>query len=646
MNFAHPLWLLVWIAVPILAVGAVLAGRLRKEPLGRFAAERLHGRLIRKDHPLPRWLSLSLLFAAIIALGLTMARPQGDSGVKKEKTTGRNVMVALDLSRSMRVQDVKPDRLSQAKILIYEMLETFESDRVGMVGFAGTPFLFAPLTIDHSAVRETVEQVNEEWPTVGGSDLAAAIKLSIDTLKETGQKNNALIVISDGEEHEGDLDAIIAEADRAGVTIFAIGIGTEDGGFVPNEEWPGGFQIDQKGTKVLSRLQPDVLRKLANETGGRYVIAGSTSDIPGMIESAIQGMDSFEVEAGQTRIVVEFFQWALLPAILFLGGAIIAGTRWRGIAATGAAILLVFSPQDVSADPATDARKSFADKRYGDARDGYRALAEEHDGQKKEALYRLGEGTAAYEAQDYRAARMAYSRAMLSEETGVVLEAHKGMGNTLFQLGWLGLSGSSYGEGGEAPDMKKFDELVKGQLKKMSEAEVPETGDTNEFVRFQAIILNWTDAVRHFHSASQLNPDDVLARRNSEVTMTYLKRLEELLKEEKEEAEQELQQAEQQAQGQPQPGEGEGEKDPNGEGNGGDGESDQGEGGDEEKEDGAGGDEDKDEDGEGEDGDEQAENPNESPEERARRILSENADMEKGPVSRGDREFRSPEKDW
>ncbi len=465
MNLANLSWLLVWIAIPVIAILAVLAGRFGKRPWDSFAAERLRGRLIRQDHPLPRWLALGLLLAAIGALVATMARPQGDAGVKTEKTIGRNVMIALDLSRSMRVQDVKPDRLAQAKIVIYELLETLDSDRVGLIGFAGTPFLSAPLTIDHSAVKETVEQIDEEWVSVGGSDLAAAIKLSISTLKETGQKNNALILISDGEEHEGDLDLIVKEAERAGVTIFAIGVGTEDGGFVPHPDFPGGL-VDREGNKILSRLQPDVMRKLSNATGGQYVIAGGGGDIPAMVESAIQGMDSFEMKGGQTRIVVEFFQWALLPGIVFLMASIVAGTRWRGLKRAGSAALLAFCLiQNAPADPTSDAREAFSEKRFDDARDAYHSLAEETGGGERETRFRLGEGIAAYEAQDYRAARSAFSQAMLSEDDEVAGGAHKGMGNTLFQLGWMGLSGSRYGGDGKVPDLEKFDELVRKQLR-------------------------------------------------------------------------------------------------------------------------------------------------------------------------------------
>lgn len=641
MNFEHPIWFLAWIAVPILAVVSVLVGRFGKSRWDMLAAERLRGRLIRRQHPLPRWLALGLLLAAISAMIVSMARPQGDAGVKTEMTQGRNVMIALDLSRSMRVKDVNPDRLGQAKVLVYELLETLDSDRVGLIGFAGSASLYAPLTIDYAAVRETVEQIDEEWAERGGSDISAAIKLATQTLKETGQNNNALVLISDGEELAGDLDAIIADAERSGVIIFSIGVGTEDGGFVPHPDFSDGL-VDRDGNRVLSRLQPEVMRKLATETGGRYMIAGRGADIPGMIESAIQGMDAFEMEGGQTRVVVEFYQWALLPAILFLMGAVVAGTRWRGISAkvgAAAVVMLLISATDVRGDLLTDARKAFSEERFDEARDAFRKLAEDKGNSDKAMKYRLGEGLAAYEAEDYRGARSAYSGALLSDEGEVLAGAHEGLGNTLFQLGWLGLSGSSYPEGENTPDMEMFETMVRDQLAKMAEADVPESGETNEFIRIDAIIVNWADAVRHYDSALEKNPGNLGPERNRKLALNYLIKLKEILEEEKEQAEANM----------PQEGEGEGQLQP-GEGEGGEEEAEAGEEGDEDQGDGGGGDEEE-ENGSGGEGDEeqedQGDNPNESAEDRARRILGENADVEKGPLTPGGiRRFNPTEKDW
>jgi len=406
--------------------------------------------------------------------------------------------------------------------------------------------------------------------------------------------------------------------------------------------------VDSSGNRILSRLQPDVLRKLANETGGRYVIAGRGADIPGMVRAATQGLEAFEMEGGKTRVVIEFFQWALLPAIFFLSAAIVAGTRWRGLAGAGAA-LMIFSTQHAEADLAKDARRAFSEERFDEARDAFRALADEKESGDTAARFRLGEGLAAYEAQDYRGARSAYSAALLSEEAKVAGKGHEGMGNSLFQLGWMGLSGSRYPVGEEVPDMEKFDELVREQLKRMEESELPESGETNEFIRIDSIILNWADAIRHYRSALEKNPADETPRRNEELAMGYLVRLKELLEEEKQQTEQEIAQMEQ---AQPQPGEGppqegdpsegQGEGEPQEDGKSGEGENpgDKGEDGDREPEKGDKGEEPDESDSKGE------ADPNETPEERARRILSENADLQKGPLTPGRREFRNPDKDW
>ncbi len=207
MKFAQPAWLVLLVLLPLLGVAAVFVARLRRKQWAAFVAPRLRGVLLKRGSPLPRWFALLFLLAACAAIIIALARPQGDAGTRTEKSLGRNVLIALDLSRSMRVRDVKPDRLAQAKMVIYELLDAMPNERVGLIGFAGTAYVYAPLTVDHGAVRETVEQIDETWAPLGGSDLAAAVRLATDTLKKTGQKNNALVILSDGEKHEGDLDA-------------------------------------------------------------------------------------------------------------------------------------------------------------------------------------------------------------------------------------------------------------------------------------------------------------------------------------------------------------------------------------------------------------------------------------------------------
>ncbi len=628
---------------------AVVISRQYQKRWDAFVAPRLRGALIRRSSAIPRWLALFFLFAACAALIGALSRPQGDAGTQTEKTVGRNIMVALDLSRSMRVDDVKPDRLSQAKIAIYELLDALPNDRVGLIGFAGTPYLYAPLTIDHAAVRETVGQIDEQWPTLGGSDLAAAIKLAIETLKKTGQKNNALVILSDGEEHTGDLDTMIAEAERAGVYIFAIGVGTTEGGYVPNPDFENGQMVDRSGNPVLSHLQPQVMQKLADETGGRYASASTGANIPALIQSAAQGLDAFEMKGRERRIVIEFYQWLLLPAIVFLLISVLSGTRWRGLKA--AALLMggffLITP-DASAGLATDAKNALEESRFKEAREKYHKLAQETKFGELGARYRIGEGLAAYREKDFRAARSAYSSAILSENPEVSGAAHLGMGNTLFQLGWQGLTDESYPtEPGDVPDLERFETLVKERLAQMKDADEDRVGKSEQFIRMDSMVMNWADAVRHYDSTISQDSKNAGAKQNKETTMIYLRKLRELLEQEKKDADQSMPQ---QGQGQGQQGQGEGEGEGDGEGQPGkgkrggqgdregEGEGDEGKDGKE----GKNGDKDQNEGkGKGDKGD-----PNESSEDRARRILGDNSDLEKGPISQGRFEHRNPEKDW
>jgi hypothetical protein len=239
---------------------------------------------------------------------------------------------------------------------------------------------------------------------------------------------------------------------------------------------------------------------------------------------------------------------------------------------------------------------------------------------------------------------------LLSSDSVVQANGHTGIGNSLFQLGWKGLSGDAYPSDRQAvPDLARFDTVVKEALAKLRESESPDEGEAGGYVKFESLITNWADTVRHYDSTLTLFPSDKIAGKNRELTMTYLKRLGELLDQEKQDTEQSMPQP-QPGEGQPQPGEGEpkageeGENGPKQPGQKGDGEKEpkDGKGDDGEKKDDGQKGKDKDK----KDGDKEGENPNESPQERAHRILKENADLEKGPLTPGRREFRDAEKDW
>lgn len=657
MTLNQPAWLVLLVLLPILGVAAVVVARMRSKQWSAFVAPRLRSVLLKRGSPLPRWFALGFLLAACAGIIGALSRPSGNAGTRTEKTLGRNVLIALDLSKSMRTPDVKPDRLAQAKVVIYELLESMPNERIGLIGFAGSSYLYAPLTVDHGAVRETVDQIDETWAPLGGSNLAEAVKLAIDTLKKTGQRNNALVLLSDGEKHEGDLDEMIAEAERTGVFILAIGVGTDDGAHVPNPESPDKLMYDSAGKPVISRLQPDVMRKLAEETNGRYAVAGTGMDIPSLVKSAIKDLETFEMEGRERKITIEFYQWLLFPAIVFLFGSIIAGTRWRGLktVATATALILLM-PSGAKADAVADAKQALLDKRYQDARAAYQKLAGSTTLPSRREQYRLAEAKAAYLAKQYRTARKAFSLALLAEQPDVKTQGAIGLGNTLFQLGWRGISEKSYPDPSQPPPAPEvFDDLVKKQLEKLKANTDPVRPEDGGYSRFKLLITNWVDAVRHYDSVLARDPSNKEAANNRAMTIAYLKRLQELLKQEKEETEQSMPQ-EQPGEGEPQQGESDNqEKKPGEEGDEGDEpKGDKGEGQEKEDENGKGGDKENEEKNQGKkpeknkepDSGKDGQRPDETPEDRARRILKDASDLEKGPLTPGNRMFNNPEKDW
>ena len=678
MTLAQPAWLALLLLIPLFVTGAVLTARLRRKQWAAFAAPRLRPKLLHRTSPLPRWLAFSFLLAAVALLAVGLARPQTSQGSEVETSRGRNVLLAIDLSRSMRVADLKPDRLTQAKTLCYELIEALPKDRLGLIGFAGEAYPFAPLTVDHAAVRESIAQLDMESIPVGGTNLEGTLALAIKMLKETGQKENALILLTDGEETSGRMSELAAEAKLAGVYVFTIGVGTEAGDFVPDPEFPDGKHRDRAGNLVRSGLNTAPLKRLAQETGGRFAVATSAANIPDMVKLAISDLDQFEIVGRERAVPVEYYQWFVLPGILLLIASIIAGTRWRGLGPAGAAsaaACLLLCPQPLRAGEPDEARRALAEGRHEQAMTLFGKLADETRDPDKAARYRLAQANAAYQHGDLDTARHGFSEALRADDPRVRAAAHHGLGTQLFNSGWQrlskgatypqiappakaglvdafrriadALSGKTKEESAKDP-LADFDRMVREALSEWMQGEAPEDGTSEGLRRFEGVLSDWIDGVKHFDSALRYDPGLDLARHNRTLTVKHLKRLREILEE--------VQQNAQQIQPMPQPGEGpeegdqpqpegEGEGDQQGEGEGPEKEGKNGEG-DRKNDPGKGGDRPQDPPADGDQKGDKGPKPGESPEEAARRILRENADFEKGALTPGRLEYSQPEKDW
>ena len=439
-----------------------------------------------------------------------------------------------------------------------------------------------------------------------------------------------------------------------------MGVGTEDGGYVPNQDFPENRMLDRNGNPILSRLDGESLSELARKTGGSFAIAGSGADIADMVNSAIAGLEAFEIEGRERKVYIEFYQWLVSPAILLLIASLIAGTRWRGLSPTTttavvAMVVVLFASDSGQAQESAGPKQREMER--------YQQLAQEALLNGRRARYRLREADTAYRLQDWDRASRAYSAALMSKHKDVLTAAHHGIGNTLFQKGWLRFLDSPYtADSPEGTGIERFEQAVREKLQKLRGSEPeevePQTDSDNTFTYddIRRSILDWTDSVRHFRSVLDMQSDNQGAIQNRELTLIYLRKLRELLEDDRKQNEELMSQM----QSTPRPDDGEQKQEgEDGKKNDQDGDqqpgenkqpSDQSESKDAKSETDPDGQPDPDQNPRERDNtgkeDEPELRPGETPEDNARRRLRESADSEKGPLTPGRIKFQKPEKDW
>jgi len=254
------------------------------------------------------WFGLAL---CIIAL----ARPQW--GVIEEQVfdQSREVIIAVDLSRSMLAQDVKPSRLDRSKLLIQSLLDGLKGERVGLVLFAGTAFLQSPLSADYEVLREFLPALNPDYLPEGGSNYKAMLEASMQAFG-TSTADRYLIILSDGESTVEDWKGLTDSLKAKGIRIIGLGVGTAQGSFIPDTA--GGLVKDERGAVVMSRLNSSTLQELAQVTGGAYTDASAWIDLPALLQKTVEAGKKGEFAEKNTARLIERFQWFLAPGLLFL----------------------------------------------------------------------------------------------------------------------------------------------------------------------------------------------------------------------------------------------------------------------------------------------------------------------------------------
>jgi Ca-activated chloride channel family protein len=324
------LW--AYLLVPALVLFLWYALRLKRRAIGRFGETELMQRLSLTVSRTGRRAKMVLVIVTVALLVTALARPQFGTRVETLRREGLDIVVALDLSASMLAEDIAPNRLEKAKHAVGTLIRGLDGDRIGLVAFAGVAFVQSPLTVDYGAATLFLNAMSTDLMPVQGTNLAEALRVSVQAFDAGEQQYRILILITDGEDHEGEIDAAVESARDAGIRIYAVGVGSPDGVPIPEFDSQGrrtGYKRDENGEVVTTRLDEATLERIARETGGRYLRATPGENELDRLADEIGEMTGREFEARQVTQYEEQYQIFLGLALVLLFAEALVPERRR-----------------------------------------------------------------------------------------------------------------------------------------------------------------------------------------------------------------------------------------------------------------------------------------------------------------------------
>ena len=321
MRFGEPFYFYLILLVPMLVVFLIWAENKRKALSAQFVDSALLSRLVKPGVAKLRRTKNKLLIWSLVFLIIALTQPHWGFQWEDMKQRGVDIIIAIDVSNSMRATDIKPSRLERAKHKIADLLRMLKGDRVGLVAFAGSSFLHCPLTLDYKAAEMFLGALDTDLIPLQGTALSHAIDTSIQAFSAIEKKSKAILLITDGEDHEGKVKKAIKNAQKEGVKIFVIGIGRDEGVPVPDYQG-GGFKRNASGEIVLTKINEPLLEKIAVDTGGAYVrsVLGDMDLRTIYLEQIQQSMEKKELKSSRRKHWTERFQWLIFAGLLCLVG--------------------------------------------------------------------------------------------------------------------------------------------------------------------------------------------------------------------------------------------------------------------------------------------------------------------------------------
>ncbi|MEL6811098.1 MAG: VWA domain-containing protein [Bacteroidota bacterium] len=319
-QLEEPIYFYVLFAIPVIGVLFLLVLLWRKQAQNKFANKGLLKKLAPNRSVFKSILKFVVLSLALVCMSFALVNPKIGTKLETVKREGVDVVFALDVSKSMLAEDVAPNRMERSKQLVAQIINSLAGDRVGIIGYAGSAFPQVPITTDFASAKLFLSSMNTQMVSSQGTAITEAISLAQTYYNDEEQTNRVLFIVSDGEDHAGNVESIVQEASQLGIKIFTIGVGTEEGERIPIKR--NGilqyYKRDQNNEVVISKLNIETLEEIASNANGEYIDGKNTKDVVEAVTAILNGMDKTEFEAKQFTDFKDQFQWFLFGALFLL----------------------------------------------------------------------------------------------------------------------------------------------------------------------------------------------------------------------------------------------------------------------------------------------------------------------------------------
>ncbi|HAZ12331.1 MAG: hypothetical protein A2X86_03750 [Bdellovibrionales bacterium GWA2_49_15] len=428
MKIANVQYIWFLLAIPFLIAFYVWAFKRKAALIEKFVSAELKERLLANFLPQRQKLKAVVLILSFTCAVLALIGPRWGFHWEEVKRRGVDIIIALDVSKSMMAEDISPNRLERAKRKIGDFLNMLQGDRVGLIAFAGTSFLQSPLTLDYGAIKLFLDELDTNLIPVPGTALGDAISKAMASFDQNDKKSRVLVLITDGEDHVGNPLEAAKKAGEQQIKIYTIGIGKDEGAPIPDKE-NGGFKKDSSGNLILTKLDEQTLQKIALETGGSYVRSVSGDlDLENVYKDITLKVEDKDLKSGKRQRFEERFQWFVLLALLLLIIELFISEK-----KTGVLLILLLSFNSFAASP-RDGESAYQDKKYPEA---LKSFLDAQISDPKNATLKFNLGNTYYKNNDYEKALGLYESTSTLGDKDMEERSLYNLGNTAYRMGKL-----------------------------------------------------------------------------------------------------------------------------------------------------------------------------------------------------------------